>query len=120
MAAATETWGVPIVASVLDRHRERLGMRPDPHGERISASPYLTVIPHALEDPDDPGPPHALRFRENAPASVPLPDWWGGDGRPLVYVTYGSVTPLLPGFADRFRATVASSPTCRPACCSRS
>jgi UDP:flavonoid glycosyltransferase YjiC (YdhE family) len=108
MAAATETWGVPIVASVLDRHRERLGLRPDPHGDRIAASPYLTVIPHALEDPDDPGPPHALRFREHAPAPWPLPDWWGGDARPLVYVTYGSVTPLLPGFADRFRATVAA------------
>jgi UDP:flavonoid glycosyltransferase YjiC (YdhE family) len=108
MAAATETWGVPIVAPVLDRHRERLGMRPDPHGQRITQSPYLTVIPHAMEDPDDPGPPRALRFREPDPAPWPLPDWWGGDERPLVYVTYGSVTPTLPGFAERFQATVAA------------
>ena len=108
MAAATETWSIPIVAPALDRLRGRLGMRPDPHGDRIASSPYLTVIPHAMEDPGDPGPPHALRFREDAPAPWPLPDWWGGDERPLVYVTYGSVTPTLPGFAERFRATVAS------------
>ena len=28
MAAASETWGVPVVAGVLDEHRERLGLRP--------------------------------------------------------------------------------------------
>jgi UDP:flavonoid glycosyltransferase YjiC (YdhE family) len=106
MAHATETWGVPVVAPVLDRHRRRLGLRRDPHGERIHASPYLTVIPEAMEDPDDLGPAHALRFRERDPAPRPLPDWWGRDERPLVYVTYGSVTPTLPQFPMLFRATV--------------
>jgi hypothetical protein len=93
MAHATETWGVPLVAPVLDRHRKRLGLRRDPHGDRIHSSPYLTVIPEAMEDPDDLGPPHVMRFREPVPSSRPLPDWWNGDDRPLVYVTFGSVTP---------------------------
>jgi len=107
MAHATETWGVPIVAPVLDRHRKRLGLRPDPHGARIHASPYLTVFPEALEDPDDRAPEHGLRFREPA-VRVPLPDWWDGDDRRLVYVSYGSVTPTLPQFPELFRATVDS------------
>ena len=106
MAAGTETWGVPVVAPVLDEHRERLGLRPDPDGRRIAESPYLTVIPEALEDPDDFGPAHALRFREHRPEPRPLPYEWTGDSRPLVYVTYGSVTPTMPFFPALFRATV--------------
>lgn len=106
MAAATETWATPVVAPVLDAHRARLGVRPDPSGGRIARSPYLTVIPAAMEDADDLGPAHALRFREPAPAPRPLPDWWPGDDRPLVYASYGSVRPTLPGFAELFRATV--------------
>lgn len=108
MAAATETWGAPIVAPVLDEHRERLGLRPDPSGDRIHEGPYLTVFPEALEDPGDRGPAHALRYREDEPAAEPLPDWWNGDARPLVYVSYGSVAPTLPFFPALFRATVAA------------
>ena len=106
MAHATETWGVPVVAPVLDRHRKRLGLRPDPRGDRIHASPYLTVFPEALEDPADAGPAHGLRFREPTVPARPLPDWWDGDERPLVYVSYGSVTPTMPQFPAQFRATV--------------
>ena len=106
MGAAMETWSLPIVAPVLDRQRKRLGLRPDPGSRRIHASPYLTVIPHAMEDPGDVGPAHALRFREPAPRPWALPDWWNGDARPLVYVSYGSVAPTLPSFPALFRATV--------------
>jgi UDP:flavonoid glycosyltransferase YjiC (YdhE family) len=106
MAHATETWGVPVVSPVLDRHRKRLGLRPDPHGDQIHASPYLTVFPEALEDPDDAGAAHGLRFREPTVPARPLPDWWEGDERPLVYVSYGSVTPTLPQFPALFRTTV--------------
>jgi UDP:flavonoid glycosyltransferase YjiC (YdhE family) len=106
MAAAMETWGVPIVAPVLDWYRRRLGLRRDPGGRCIHASPYFTVIPEAMEDPADAGPAHAMRFREPAPRPWALPDWWSGDARPLVYVTYGSVAPTLPSFPPLFRATV--------------
>ena len=108
MAAASETWGVPVVAPVLDEHRKRLVLRPDPEGRRIVESPYLTVIPEALEAPDDFGPVHAVRFREPRPEPRPLPNWWPRDERPLVYVTYGSVTPTLPFFPALFRATAAA------------
>ncbi len=106
MAGATETWGVPVVAPVLDRHRRALGLRPDPAARAVADSPYLTILPEAMEDPDDRGPAHALRFREPTPATAAPPDWWGGDGRPLVYVTFGTVTPRLPSFGELFRAVV--------------
>jgi MGT family glycosyltransferase len=108
MAAATETWVTPVVTPVLDGHRRRLGLRTDPSADRIASSPYLTVIPEAMEDANDRGPAHTLRFREPRAAARRLPDWWNGDRRPLVYVTYGSVTPTMGGFAELFRATVAA------------
>lgn len=99
MAAATEDWAAPIVAPALDEHRERLGIwhLGDP-------TPYLTVFPEPLEEPGTAG--DVLRFREPASDPWPLPDWWGGDTRPLVYATYGSVLPTMPEFAEIFRATV--------------
>ena len=55
----------------------------------IAASPYLTSFPVSL----DPSPwPSTHRFRQPPPApGASLPDWWPGDRRPLVYVTFGSV-----------------------------
>jgi UDP:flavonoid glycosyltransferase YjiC (YdhE family) len=103
MGADMETWGIPVVAPALDAHRARLGLRPDPAGSRIAGSPYLTVFPHALESPSDPGPAHALRFREDDAAPPFDP---GADERPLLYATYGSVAPAQPGFPELFRATV--------------
>lgn len=67
-------------------------------GERIDAAPYLTLFPPSLEDPDVAPPARTHRFREPAADAprAPLPDWWPGDERPLVYVTFGSVTPRQP------------------------
>ncbi len=59
----------------------------------IKTAPYLTSFPASL----DPSPwPDNRRFRLPFPASAPLPDWWPGDGRPLVYVTFGTVLGHLP------------------------
>lgn len=60
-----------------------------------------------MEDPEDRGPAQALRFREAEPAAASLVNKWGADRRPLVYATYGSVVPSLPGFGELFRDTVA-------------
>lgn len=66
--------------------------------ERITASPYLTLFPESLEDPDVAGPPQVHRFRDPAADARPAPlgDWWPGDERPLVYVTFGSVAATVP------------------------
>jgi len=108
MAAGTETWGVPVAAPAIDRHRRKLGLRPDPSGRSVHDSPYMTILPAAMEDPADLGPPHAVRFREPTPPAAPLPPWWGEDRRPLVYVTFGTVTPRLPFFRELFAATAAA------------
>jgi MGT family glycosyltransferase len=66
--------------------------------DRIAETPYLTLFPASLEDPEVAGPPHVHRYRDPAAdaAGAPLQDWWPGDGRPLVYVTFGSVTGSEP------------------------
>jgi UDP:flavonoid glycosyltransferase YjiC (YdhE family) len=66
--------------------------------ERIRTSPYLSLFPESLEDPQAPRPPVVHRFRDPAAgaSSKPLPDWWPDDERPLVYVSFGSVAGTLP------------------------
>jgi UDP:flavonoid glycosyltransferase YjiC (YdhE family) len=66
--------------------------------DRIAETPYLTLFPASLEDPEVAGPPRVYRFRHPAAdtAGAPLPDWWAGDRRPLVYVSFGNVTAREP------------------------
>lgn len=55
----------------------------------LRTAPYLTRFPAEL----DPSPfPNTVRFREPPEPVTPLPDWWPGDARPLVYLTLGTVT----------------------------
>jgi len=78
-AEAVEAWGAGLM-------------------ERIAATPYLTLFPASLEDPEVSDPPLTYRFRQPALQSParPLPEWWSGDDHPLVYVTFGSVTASVP------------------------
>ena len=56
-------------------------MRAAEHDER-----YLTLAPRSLDTPHS----GALRFRTPAGPIAPLPDWWRGSRKPLVYVSFGS------------------------------
>jgi UDP:flavonoid glycosyltransferase YjiC (YdhE family) len=89
--AATHMRIVSLAAEAIEAWRTGLA-------DRIAETPYLTLFPASLEDPDVAGPPRVHRFRDPAAdaAPAPLPDWWAGDGRPLVYVTFGSVTASEP------------------------
>ena len=89
--AVTEEQIFSIAGPVLDEQQ------PDVT-ERIRASPYLSLFPASLEDPRASEPPVTHRFRDPAAgaSSNGLPDWWPGDARPLVYVSFGSVTGSLP------------------------
>jgi UDP:flavonoid glycosyltransferase YjiC (YdhE family) len=66
--------------------------------ERIQESPYLTVFPQSLEDPVAPQPEVVHRFRDPTPPTSggSLADWWPGDERPLVYLSYGTAAGALP------------------------
>ena len=66
----------------------------------IAASPYISSVPPTFEHPDLPAPAWIQRHAPPpAPEPAPLPaDWWPGDERPLVYVSFGSVAPTFDFF----------------------
>jgi UDP:flavonoid glycosyltransferase YjiC (YdhE family) len=104
---------MPLITPALDELRARFGVAADPGGARIAARPYFTLMPEALEDPATPRS-EALRFREviRGPHAA-LPDWWDGDRRPLIYLTFGSVAPTMDFFPGMYREaidTLASLP----------
>jgi UDP:flavonoid glycosyltransferase YjiC (YdhE family) len=96
-----------IVTGVLADLRADMGLPVDPSGERLRGAPFFTLTPRGMEDPAAPGPPAAQRFRElHAGRSNGLPDWWPGDERPLVYLTFGSVAPTMDLFPALYRAAI--------------
>jgi UDP:flavonoid glycosyltransferase YjiC (YdhE family) len=74
----------------------------------ILASPYLTTFPATL---DDAAPAQVRRFRDPAAEAAPggLADWWPGDERPLVYLSFGSVTGGLPTAPALYRAALEAA-----------
>lgn len=91
--ALIEEAALAIAAPALDERRPGIAAR-------IAQSPYLTCFPAAV----DPPPFHVTRFRAPATETTPqpLPDWWPGDDRPLVYVSFGSVAATFPPAAQAY------------------
>ena len=93
---STEDMGLGIAAPAIDAIRRAEGLPPDPEGDALRGSPYLSVFPRTLdegEQPDD------HRFRDPAweGPSNELPAWWPGrEDEPLVYLTFGSVAGSFP------------------------
>jgi hypothetical protein len=98
--ALVEEGALAIAAPVLEDERPRITAA-------IARSPYVTCWPESL----DRAPFPVARFRPPAAASDSrLPDWWPGDERPLVYITFGSVAGSLPTAAAAYeRALVAAA-----------
>ena len=88
---STEELGLGIAAEAVDGIRRSVGLPPDPGGDRLRDSPFLSTFPPSLDDGDQ---PDTHRFHDSewdAPARE-LPGWWPGrEDQPLVYVTFGSV-----------------------------
>lgn len=69
------------------------------------ATPYLTRFPVEL----DPSPfPETIRYHHGSASPAPLPDWWGGDRSPLVYLTFGTVLGHMTIAADVYRAALGA------------
>jgi UDP:flavonoid glycosyltransferase YjiC (YdhE family) len=102
--AASEAEYLDIAGPALERVHP--GIR-----ERIWSSPYLTLFPASLEDPGASSPPYVRRVREQTSERrpQPLPDWWPGDERPLVYLTFGSVTGTLPAATALYRCALEAA-----------
>jgi UDP:flavonoid glycosyltransferase YjiC (YdhE family) len=103
-SAAGEHMAARMAAEPIDRLRAELGLAADPAGDRILTGPAISVYPAALEDAALAG--EVARFRECRPAVWPLPDWWPGDERPLVYLTFGSVAGSTGFYPGTVRAAI--------------
>jgi MGT family glycosyltransferase len=93
---SSEELGLGIAAGAIDAIRRAEGLPPDPDGDVLRGSPYLSTFPRTLDEGEQ---PDTHRFHDPAwdePASE-LPDWWPGrEDQPLVYVTFGSVAGSFP------------------------
>ena len=117
---AADEAGVPharlgISPTALDRDflelaRPAISEQRDGIADRIWESPYLTLFPAALDDPEAGLPPDVRRFRDPAePAGdQPLPDWWEDDSLPLVYISFGTVVGGTPMATDLYGAALAA------------
>jgi UDP:flavonoid glycosyltransferase YjiC (YdhE family) len=93
---SSEELALGIAAGPVDAIRRAEGLPPDPSGDALRRSPYLSVFPDALDEGEQ---PDTHRYRDPAWEAAPgeLPDWWPGRGDdPLVYVTFGSVAGSFP------------------------
>lgn len=103
-----EEKGLKWASEPLDALRSATGLPPDPDADRLRESPYLSAFPASLEDPSLPLQPDTLRFRDPAwdEPPAPLPDWWDGGDRPLVYVSFGTVAGSTPMGAGLYPAAM--------------
>ena len=85
-------------AEHVDAIRREQGLASDPRGERLYDRPTLSLMPPALD-----GQTPALYFREPHPDPSPHP--WAG-GRPLVYLSLGSVAPATGAYPGLYRAAI--------------
>jgi UDP:flavonoid glycosyltransferase YjiC (YdhE family) len=93
---SVEELGLGIAAGAIDTIRRAEGLPPDPDGDVLRGSPYLSTFPRTL---DEGGQRDAHRFHDPAwdERARELPGWWPGrEDQPLVYVTFGSVAGSFP------------------------
>lgn len=67
------------------------------------ATPYLTRLPIELDPSRFPA---TVRFREVPPPAAALPDWWGRDEAPLLYLTFGTVLAYMTIAEQVFRTAL--------------
>ncbi len=94
---------VRAAAPAVDELRRWAGLEPDAAGERLAASPYLTLTPGSVERPGVPEPARTLRFHDAPP---PLRVVRSAGSAPLVYVSFGSVAPSMGYFPGLYRTVI--------------
>jgi UDP:flavonoid glycosyltransferase YjiC (YdhE family) len=103
---SSEEMGLGIAAGPIDAIRRAEGLPPDPDGDVLRGSPYLSTFPRTLDEGEQ---PDTHRFHDPAwdePAGE-LPGWWPGrEDQPLVYVTFGSVAGSLPQALPVYRVAL--------------
>ena len=100
---ASEQFGVRAAAPAVDDLRRWAGLEPDPAGDRLAASPWLTLTPASVELAGVPEPARALRFHAAPP---PLRAVRPTGAAPLVYMSFGSVAATVGFFPGLYRAVI--------------
>ena len=100
---AMEAFALRMAAPAVDDLRAWAGLEPDPAGERLAASPYLTLTPACFELPGVPEPARTLRFHDAPP---PLRAVRSASQAPLVYLSFGSVAATVGFFPGLYRAVI--------------
>jgi nucleotide-binding universal stress UspA family protein len=92
--------GLAFAAPALDERREGVV-------SAIAESPCLSCWPASA----DRGPfePHRFAVPAADDDASSLPDWWAGDTRPLVYVTFGTVSASIPPVAAVYPKALAAA-----------
>ena len=110
-----EALTVRAAAPAVDELRRWAGLEPDPAGERLASSPYLTLTPASFEleasasgedsgrDSGQPEPTRTLRFHDAAP---PLRAVRPASEAPLVYMSFGSVAATIGFFPGLYRTLI--------------
>lgn len=98
--AAFEGWARGVLADSLTA----FGAPAD--DARLWDGPRVALLPASFEAPGDAGPAPTRRFAPEARDPSPLPDWWPGDERPLVYLSFGSVAASIGFFPDTYRGAL--------------
>lgn len=109
--AAQEARTLGAVAATVDELRGEAGLPSDPDATALRDSPYLTLVPSALEQRGDDGAGSAYRFRAplvGGRSRADLPDRWTRGDAPRVYMSFGSVAGMLGLFPRVYRAAIES------------
>jgi hypothetical protein len=109
--AAQEDETLSTAATVVDELRIELGLAGDPDASALRDSPYFTLVPPVLEEPDGAGRAATHRFRDlrnGARSRASLPGWASSGADPLVYLTFGSVAGALGLFPRVYRPAIES------------
>ena len=87
--------------------RRASAWRPTPAASACCGRPYFTLMPAALEDPATPARAARSASASRAPPFAATRSTAGpADGRPLVYVTFGSAAPSMDFFPGLYRAAI--------------
>ena len=104
LPAEVEAYAVRAAAPAVDDLRRWAGLEPDPAGERLAASPYLTLTPASFERAT------ASRSRRTRCASTTRRRPCGRCARraeaPLVYLSLGSVAATIGYFPGLYRTLI--------------
>ncbi len=107
--AQIEERAIQLAAPAVDAARARLGLAPDPAGDRLRDTPCFTMVPEPLDDSVGASARRTYRFAQDArEAEATLTDWWPGNDDPLIYLSFGSIAGQahLPFFPALYRAAI--------------